>query len=247
MWKGKGRSGYGESSTLGDYDDWSCLSRNGKQWKNPITMQTRDLSGADYWHMRKQLTDSYDVPEELHAVNETVSLAHVLPSGKANLAAYGDPVVVRKPISKVSIKDKILPQLKRLSVLRDQMFELETSYRAGEMNISEYSLLRDIIVTKIQRQEVLYKRAASVKPKSSETDEDSALVQAEYTPSSGFSPQPNDGYASEEYEDCGVEFIDELSSNNSFKKPLKIACTLIKTALHWSHKARSYWNELKAV
>lgn len=47
MWKGKGRSGYGESSTLGDYDDWSCLSRNGKQWKNPITMETHDLSGAD--------------------------------------------------------------------------------------------------------------------------------------------------------------------------------------------------------
>lgn len=235
MCQDKGRSGYGDSTIGGDYDSWAELSPNGKQWKNPVTMLTRDLSGADYWHLRKQNSPTEEIPAELHMLN-----------GKANINAYADPVPTKKA-STVSIKDKILPQAKRLTTLRTQMIDLEKAYRAGEMDISEYSLLRDIIVAKIQRQEVLYKRAASVKPKSAETDEDSAQDGVEYTPSSGFSPRPNDGYASEGYEEIGVVWIDELSSNNSFKKPLKIACTLIKTALHWSHKARSYWNELKAV
>ena len=247
MWKGKGRSGYGESSTLGDYDDWSCLSRNGKQWKNPITLETRDLSGADYWHQRKQLTDSYDVPEELHAVNETVSLAHTLPSGNANLLAYADPVLVRKSISKVSIKDKILPQKRRVDSLTAQMIELESEYKAGKMSIQDYSLYRDIVSAKRDRAIVLLDRAMKVKPLREETNEDYAQDSLEYTTSSGFSAQDDDRCGSEEYEAVGVEFIDQLSSNNSFKKPLKIACTLIKTAVHWSYKARSYWNELKAV
>ena len=247
MWKGKGRSGYGESSTLGDYDDWSCLSRNGKQWKNPITMQTRDLSGADYWHMRKQLTDSYDVPEELHAVNETVSLAHVLPNGKANLLAYADAVPVRKPASKVSIKDKILPQKRRVDSLTAQMIELESEYKAGKISIQDYSLYRDIVSAKRDRAIVLLDRAMKVKPIRLETDEDSAQVQAEYTPSSGFSPQPNDGYASEEYAVCGVEFIDSLSYGNSFKKILQKGCKGVRILVRWHQAARNYINELKAI
>lgn len=243
MWKGKGRSGYGESSTLGDYDDWSCLSRNGKQWKNPITLQTRDLSGADYWHMRKQLTDSYDVPEELHAVNETVSLAHVLPSGKANLAAYGDPVVVRKPISKVSIKDKILPQKRRVDSLTAQMIELESEYKAGKMSIQDYSLYRDIVSAKRDRATVLLDRAMKVKPIRSETDEDE--VETYYT--NDDNAQPTDGYASEEYEAVGVEFIDQLSETNSLKSLLKFSCKAVRKAVHFKHKAARYLNELKEV
>lgn len=236
MWKGKGRSGYGESSTLGDYDDWSCLSRNGKQWKNPITMETRDLSGADYWHLRKQNRPTEEIPAELHMLN-----------GKANIDVYGRMDEPKKSMSKVNIKDKILPQFKRLTTLREQMIELETAYRTGEMGISEYSLLRDIIVAKIQRQEVLYKRAASVKPKASETDEDYAQDSVEYTPSRGFSPSPNDGYDSEEYVDCGVIFVDTLSSSNSLKKPLKNICKVVKGLVRFTSAARNYINELKAL
>ena len=55
MWKGTGRSGYGEQTILGDYDDFDGLSMNGRQWKNRLTKETRDLSGADYWHQRKAL------------------------------------------------------------------------------------------------------------------------------------------------------------------------------------------------
>lgn len=74
---------------------------------------------------------------------------------------------------------------------------------------------------------------------------DSAQVQAEYTPSSGFSPQPNDGYASEEYEAVGVRFIDELSETNSFKSFLKNTCKAFKLAVHYKHKMSSYLQTLK--
>lgn len=234
MWKGQGRSGYGESSTGGDYDDWSCLSRNGRQWKNPSTMLTRDLSGADYWHIRKQMTDSYDVPLEVYAENDTVNLAHTLPNGKANLLAYADrPAPVK---SKVSIKDKILPQAKRLTTLREQMIELEQSYRNDEMSISEYSLLRDVIVAKIDRQEVLLKKATSVRPIREETE----VVSVENA-----------------YETCDVEYgdtpiatsswLNDLSDKNSLKKPMKKALQVVRTLVKWHQKARNYINELKAV
>lgn len=76
---------------------------------------------------------------------------------------------------------------------------------------------------------------------------DSAQVQAEYTPSSGFSPQPNDGYASEEYEEIGVEFIDSLSNGNMFKSFLKNACIITRKVVHYKHKISSYLNTLKEV
>lgn len=37
MWKGCGRSGYGDQAILGDYNDWDGLSMNGRQWKNRET------------------------------------------------------------------------------------------------------------------------------------------------------------------------------------------------------------------
>lgn len=239
MWKGKGRSGYGESATLGDYDDWSCLSRNGKQWKNPITMETRDLSGADYWHMRKQITDSYDVPESLHAVNETVNLAHTLPSGKANLAAYGDPVPTKKA-STVNIKDKILPQKRRVDSLTNQMVELEAEYKAGKMSITDYSLYRDIVSAKRDRAIVLLNKASKAKPK---RDEDEVIS----TYSSSFTNEDVCVYPFEESALCGVDFIDELSSSNPLKKPLKRICTITKTLVRYSQQAAAYYRTLKEV
>lgn len=236
MWGSKGRSGYGDSTIGGDYDSWDGISPNGRQYRNEATMETRDLSGADYWHCRKQNRPTEEIPAELHMLN-----------GKANIDVYGRLDEPKKPASKVSIKDKILPQFKRLSVLRDQMIELESSYRAGEMSISEYSLLRDIIVAKIQRQEVLYKRAASVKPKSSETDEDSTQDGLEYTTSSGFSPQDDDGYASEVYDAVGVEFIDSLSSGNSFKKILQKGCKGVRTLVRWHQASKRYIQTLREV
>lgn len=164
---------------------------------------------------------------------------HFNADGSACVASYSDP----EPKSKISIADRILPQKRRLDKLNDEIRELEDAYRSGEISLKDYSLLRDVAFSKRDRQEVLYKRAASVKPKSSETDEDGL----EYTPSSGFSPSPNDGYASEEYVDCGVEFIDSLSETNSLKNMLKKACIITRKVIHYKHKMSSYLQTLKEV
>lgn len=171
--------------------------------------------------------------------------------GNANVSAFSDEAIAaRKGKSKptgIPIADRILPQKRRLSTLHGQMLELENSYRSGEMDISEYSLLRDIIVAKIQRQEVLYKRAASVKPKSEETDEDYAQDSLEYTAASGFSPQGDDGYTSEESEEIGVVWIDELSETNSLKNILKKACVMCRTLVRWHQASKRYIQTLKDV
>lgn len=254
MWASKGRSGYGDATLQGDYDDWQGLSRNGRQWKNPATMQTRNLSGAAYWSLRKQDTPKQEIPVDMYAVNDTANLAHTLPNGQANLLKYADPVRVKKT-TKIPLEDRILPQLKRLNTLRAQMVELEAEYRTTDMSIEKYSLLRDLIVAKIQRQEELYKRAASVKPKSYEEPLDN-------TPHSSSKTHEYDGemYSQNsdscdrvvqqgyrESEEIGYGFIDELSESNFFKNPLKKACKVWKAAVQWHQKARNYINELKAV
>ena len=237
MWKGQGRSGYGESSTGGDYDDWSCLSRNGRQWKNPATMLTRDLSGADYWHIRKQMTDSYDVPLEVYAENDTVNLAHTLPNGKANLLAYADKPVPTKKTS-VPLKSRILPQATRLEKLRSEILELETAYRAGEFSLEEYSVYRDVAFAKLQRAEVLYKKAITTKP--IKTEEEYEEVGEEYT-----------------YSSCDVDYtdtptatsswLDDMSDKNSLKKPMKKALQVAKTLVRWHNRTQAYIQTLKEV
>ena len=186
--------------------------------------------------------DSYDYSGEQlmgNRLGASREVPHFTASGKANVAKYGDNTEKKAPT--VSIKDKILPQAKRLTTLRQQMAELEQEYKTTDMSISEYSVLRDVLFAKAQRAEVLYRKAIAQKPVQTPEDE----AETHYT--NAFNAQPNDGYASEEYEAVGVEFIDELSPSNSFRKPLKIACTLIKTAVHWSHKAAIYYKSLKEV
>lgn len=171
---------------------------------------------------------------------------HFNRDGSANTFLYSEENNEKKT-TKVSLKQRILPQASRVDKLRSEAIELEAAFKAGEFSPEEYTLLRSVAFRKLHRAEELLKNAITPVQKAEETDEDSAQDSVEYTPSSGFSPQPNDGYALEEYVDCGVRFIDELSSNNSFRKPLKIACTLIKTAVHWSHKAAIYYKSLKEV
>ena len=169
---------------------------------------------------------------------------HFLKNGMANTEMYaGDEEDEFKKKSRVPLKTRILPQSARVEKLRSEAIELEAAFKAGEFSAEEYTLLREVVFKKLRRAEELLKKAITPVQKAEETLEDGA--ETHYT--NDDNAQPNDGYASEEYKAVGVRFIDELSSNNSFRKPLKIACTLIKTAVHCSHKARSYWNELKAV
>lgn len=243
MWTSKGRSGYGDTNLDGTYDDVVLgVSPNGRQYRNESTLEMRNLSGAAYWSLRKQITPEQEIPEALYARNETEAMSHTLANGQANLLKYADPAVVKKT-TKVSIKQRILPQASRVDKLRSEAIELEIAFKAGEFSAEEYTLLREVAFKKLRRAEELLKKAITPVQKAEETDEDSA----EYTPSSGFSPQPNDGYASEEYEAVGVRFIDELSNQNMFKSFLKSACIITQKVIHYKHKMSSYLNELKAV
>lgn len=168
--------------------------------------------------------------------------------GKANVNAFSEAAIMarRAKVSSVPLKDRILPQARRVRVLTEQLYELEAERKNG-LDIQTYSQLRDVLIVKRDRAELLLQKALSVRPIRSETDEDSAQVQAEYTPPSGFSPQPNDRYASEEYEEIGVVWIDELSDSNSLKNILKKACIITRKVIHYKHKMSGYINTLKEV
>lgn len=247
MWNDKGRSGYGDTNLDGTYDDVILgVSPNGRQYRNEATLEQRDLSGWAYWNLRKQTTPEQEIPEALYARNETESMSHTLKNGRANLAKYADPVVVRKS-TKVPLKNRILPQSARVEKLRSEAIELEAAFKAGEFSAEEYTLLRSVAFKKLHRAEELLKKAITPVPKSSETDEDSAQVQAEYAPSSGFSPQPNDGDGVEEYEEIGVVWIDDLSPTNSLKGFLKMSCKVVKTSIEWHNRTKAYIQTLKEI
>lgn len=158
---------------------------------------------------------------------------HFNPDGSACVASYAD---AEAKASKVSIKDKILPQAKRLTTLREQMVELEQSYRSREMSIADYSLLRDVVMAKIERQEVLLKKATSVRP-IREENEEVGLETAYETDDLDYSDTPI----------AASSWLDDLSDKNSLKKPMKKALQVAKTLVRWHQKARNYINELKAV
>ena len=151
MWNSTGRSGYGESTIQGNYDSWDGLSRNGRQYKNEATMETRDLSGADYWHLRKQNRPTEEIPASLHMI-----------SNKANIGAYGEPDKLKKK-SSLTIQQKILPQASRVERLTEQMRELVAEYKAGNIDIDEYSMLLSVIAAKRDRALFLLNKAKSVR------------------------------------------------------------------------------------
>lgn len=129
MWKGTGRSGIGEQAILGDYDDWDGLSMSGRQWKNRLTKETRDLSGADYWHMRKALE-----PKMLEDIPTFVN-------GRPNIAAFAEPE--QKPkAKKKSVADSIDLAEKHLQRMEKLSEELDKEYYAGEIDDERYELLR---------------------------------------------------------------------------------------------------------
>lgn len=247
MWQSKGRSGYGDTNLDGTYDDVILgVSPNGRQYRNEATLETRSLSGHDYWNLRKQITPEQEIPEALYARNETESMSHTLANGQANLLKYADPVVVRKS-TKVPLKNRILPQASRVDKLRSEAIELEAAFKAGEFSPEEYTLLREVAFKKLRRAEELLKKAITPVKKAEETDEDYAQDGLEYNPPSGFSAQDDDGYASEEYEAVGVRFIDELSETNSLKSFLKFSCKVVRKAVQFSQATRNYIKTLSEV
>lgn len=246
MWNSIGRSGYGNTNLDDTYDGLTGISANGRQYRNEATLEQRDLSGWAYWNLRKQLTPENEIPESMHAKNDTVNLAHTLPNGKANLLAYADPIITKKP-TKVPLKNRILPQASRVEKLHAEILELESAYKAGEFNLTDYSLYRDVAFKKLRRAEELLQRAIKPIEKSDETDEDEVIS----TYSGSFTNEDVSVYPSEESEVCGSKFfesvIDELSDTNSLKNILKKACKVVRTIRYYSQQAAAYYRTLKEV
>jgi hypothetical protein len=169
--------------------------------------------------------------------------------GNANVSAFSDEAIAArnnvKKASAISIQDKILPQKKRLNTLRSQMIDLEREYKTTDMSISEYSVLRDVLVAKVQRAEVLYRKAIAQKPVQTPEDEEEIPYSSSYTPSDNNGHR--ESYSSPVGGSFFAEVVDGLSDQNLFKSFLKSACHVARKVIHYKHKARSYWNELKAV
>ena len=130
MWKGCGRSGYGDQAILGDYDDWDGLSMNGRQWKNRETKETRDLSGADYWHQRKAVEPK--MPEDIPT----------FVNGRPNISAFAEPVVQKRPVKKKSVADSIDLAQHHFDKLEQLSIKLDEEYFDGEIDQTRYELLR---------------------------------------------------------------------------------------------------------
>lgn len=129
-WKGTGRSGYGEQAILGDYDDWDGLSMNGRQWKSRLTKETRDLSGADYWHMRKALEPK--MPEDIPT----------FVNGRPNIAAFAEPEQKPKDKKKKSVADSIDLAERHYQKMQEMSISLDEEYLSGEIDDERYELLR---------------------------------------------------------------------------------------------------------
>lgn len=86
--------------------------------------------------------------------------------GRARVGAFSDEAIeARKPKKKPSIhvRDKILPQQKRVQTLTQQVRELVNEYQAGNIDIDEYSMLLSVLANKRNKAEILLAKAKSVR------------------------------------------------------------------------------------
>ena len=86
---------------------------------------------------------------------------HFTKNGMANTDLYADEPKQKKP--SVHIRDRILPQQKRVTTLTNQMRDLVAEYKAGNIDIDEYSLLLSVVSAKRERAIKLLDKAKSVR------------------------------------------------------------------------------------
>ena len=163
MWQSKGRSGIGDTNIQGTWEDWDGLSPNGRQYKNTITEETRNLSGADYWHARK--------------ANSEAQQPAVWLNGRANVAAFTDDKPDKQPkpkpwesgISWVDPLDaiqkpkgyKVRPgelYLERLDILEINLFK---QYKSGMIEEREWQGERQAISQRRQREWAIFENSGS--------------------------------------------------------------------------------------
>lgn len=135
MWRSTGRSGVGEQYLGEAYEDIDGLTPNGRQWINPLTKETRNLSGANYWHMRKSLSADEIIKPNVWTAD-----------GKPNIKAFSDEALglnqKKAPTKRtIPIAHQIVPQEKTLDRLDRQEAELYKAFENEEISEGEFKQL----------------------------------------------------------------------------------------------------------
>jgi len=142
VWNGKGRSGIGDKSINGTWDDWDGLSPNGKQFKNPLTKEIRNLSGAEYWSARKA-----DNP---YMLNKALP-HHFNANGSANIKAYVEPEKPKSSKKEEPLEYKLYPQQKAYDKLEALVQDIERKYLNLEISDEEYTEAMDVLEPKLAK------------------------------------------------------------------------------------------------
>jgi hypothetical protein len=124
----KGRSGIGDRNIQGTHDDWDGLSMNGRQYRNAVTQEIRNLSGADYWFTRKA---DYPDQEPETWVN-----------GKANIAAFKESQSKPKAAKKTSAFSSIMLADRNYERLCGLSEQLDQELDAGQIDLESWSAAR---------------------------------------------------------------------------------------------------------
>lgn len=183
--------------------------------------------------------DEYDYSGEQlmgHRLGASREVPHFLSNGQANVLKYGDNTPVSKK-SSIHIRDKILPQQKRLDTLDKQTRELEDSLNNDSISYPEYLQLKTILDNKRNRAWELYVRATRGV---SFPDE---LVRSEYKAHSVGKTSHQNHNNEEEV----VGWLSSVSDENMFKNHVGKALHLWKKVIHYKHKATTYIQSLKEL
>jgi hypothetical protein len=212
-WKGVGRSGIGDQTIIGEYEDWDGLSMNGRQWKSPHTQETRDLSGADYWHQRKALEPKVaeDIPTYVH--------------GRANVSAFAEPVAKPKaPAKKKSVLGSILLADRNYSRLCGLSEQLDTELDQGLIDLESWAAARRNIDNRLEKAWVRVQRERCWDDQPEELPEPSFSLEALTEQRRGFRI------------DYSVLSADSVFSGLKDDNLFKIGYTKLLTAMKWTTK-----------
>lgn len=133
----KGRSGIGDRNIQGTHDDWDGLSMNGRQYRNAVTQEIRNLSGAEYWNARKA-----DYPSQ-----ET----EVWKDGKANIAGFSDTVSKPKTKPKKSALQTVALADSHYERLANLSEELDKELESGKLSFDDWAYARKTLDVRLEK------------------------------------------------------------------------------------------------
>lgn len=163
-------------------------------------------------------------------------------NGRARVEAFSDQAIASikdKRKTSIPLRERIIPQMKRVNTLTDQIIELENAYKSGEMSQAEYTMLRAVLYVKRDRAIELYKKAINVAQFRNECHEDSVESDGQNGDSCSRTAQQD--------EIVTGTFLDEISSENSLKLFAQRALQLGRLLVRCIQKAKAYIQTLREV